>query len=186
MKLVGGILTTLLAVNGFFCSPNATVPDADRQWLLTPQDLPASLLDGYVPEKNHQRHTLFYKKTKTSISGFSAVFGQQLAHAQKTPVSFTVQVSYARTETDARVLYGTYLTVEEKYGKLLKKTAPRDFGVDDALLLQSPAFLYLALRKNLIVYFVQIENCPIDLEMIKSKVAAKIHFLEQHAGEFKT
>jgi hypothetical protein len=186
MKLVCGILSMIVAVNFFFCSPNATVPETDKQWLLLPQDLPAQLLAGYAPQKNSQRHDLFYKKTKTSLSGFSAVFGQQLVHEGKIPVTFTVQVSYGRSETDAKATFGTYLTVEEKYGKFLKKTSPKDFGADDALLLQSPLFLYLALRKNLVVYFVQIENCPINLEMIKSKVAEKMMYLESHSEEFKT
>lgn len=180
------IITVLFAVNFFFCSTNATVPEADKRWLLLPQDLPSPLLAGYAPKKMTHGQLLFYKKTKTSLSGFSAVFQQQMERAQKKPVSFTVQVSYARTVTDAKALFGTYLTVEEKYGKLFKKTAPADFGVNDVLLLKSPDFLYLALRKNLVVYFVQIENCALDLEMIKGKVAEKMLLIEQHAGEFKT
>jgi hypothetical protein len=185
MKLVCVILSTLLAVNFFFCSPNATVPEPDKQWLLLPQDL-APVLAGYTPQKNSLRHELFYKKTKTSLSGFSAVFGQQLVREGKIPITFTVQVSYGRSETDAKATFGTYLTVEEKYGKFLKKTAAKDFGADDALLLQSPLFLYLALRKNLVVYFVQIENCAVDLEMIKNKIAEKMMYLENHSEEFKT
>lgn len=168
----------------FMCSGGLS--EADKQWLLLPQDLPDSLFSGYTPQKNNGGKLFFFKKTKTSLSGFSAVFEQKLSHAQKGTVLYTVQVSYARNETDARALYGNYLTIEERLKNFVKKADPRKFAVDDVLLIQSDRILYLTLRKNLILYFVQIDNCAVDLEAIKNIVLTKIGFIERNAALFKT
>ncbi len=165
---------------------NSGVSEADKQWMILPRDLPDSLFNGYVPQKNSRGLPYFFNKTKTSLSGFSAVFEQKLTHARKRTVSFTAQVTYARTEIDARAFYGTYLTVDENFKNFVKKAEPKHFGVDDVLLIQSDSLLYLTLRKNLVVYFIQIENCGIDCEMIKNIILEKIDFIERHAGEFKT
>ena len=97
-----------------------------------------------------------------------------------------MQVSYARNETDARALYGNYLTIEERLKKFVKKAEPRLFAVDDVLLIQSDSILYLTLRKNLILYFVQIDNCAVDLETVKGVILKKIGFIERHAALFRT
>ena len=169
-----------------FCSSGDNIAEADKLWLLVPQELPDSLVAGYTPQKNSRGQQYFYKKTKTSLSGFSGVFVQKLIHAQKNPISFTVQVSYARTDIDARALYGNYLTIEEKNKKYVQKVDPKHFEADDAVLIQSDSLLYLTLRKNLIVYFVQIENCTIAAETIKSKILQKIHYIETHSSLFRT
>jgi len=186
MKRLFGMIVALSAVLFFLCSSYGKPCEADKQWLLLPQDLTDSLFSGYLPQKNSRGQLFFFKKTKTSLSGFSAVFEQKLENSRKGTILYTVQVSYARTEVDARALYGNYLTVEEKLKNFVKKADPKRFNVDDVLLIQSDRLLYLTLRKNLILYFVQIENCAIDLEMIKSKILQKIAFIERHAAAFRT
>ena len=70
--------------------------------------------------------------------------------------------------------------------KYVQKVDPKHFEADDAVLIQSDSLLYLTLRKNLIVYFVQIENCIITAETIKSKILQKMHFIETHSSLFRT
>lgn len=170
----------------FLCSSYSTLSEADKLWLLLPQDLPDTLFSGYLPQKNSGGKLFFFKKTKTSLSGFSAVFEQKLTHPQKGTVLYTVQVSYARNETDARALYGNYLTVEERFKNHVKKTKPADFAVDDVLLIHSDRVLYLTIRKNRILYFIQIDNCSVDLEPVKREILKKIEFIERHAVVFRT
>jgi len=186
MKGLFGMIVALSALLFFLCSSYGKPSEADKQWLLVPQEFTDSLFSGYLPQKNSRGQPFFFKKTKTSLSGFSAVFEQKLEHARKGTILYTVQVSYARTEVDARALYGNYLTVEENLKDFVKKAEPKRFNVDDVLLIQSDRLLYLTLRKNLILYFVQIENCAIDLEMIKGKILQKIAFIERHAAAFRT
>jgi hypothetical protein len=168
------------------CSLHPEVSKADKQWMLMPQDLPDSLFTGYVPAKNSRGQPFFFNKTKTSLSGFSAVFEQKLVRARNDTVSFTAQVTYARTDVDARAFYGNYLAIEDKYNKFVKKTEPKRFGADEVLLIQSDRMFSLVLRKNLILYFVQIENRAVDCETVKNKILQKIDFIERHAGSFKT
>jgi hypothetical protein len=168
------------------CSSDDNISEADKRWLLVPQELPDTLIAGYTPQKNSRGREYFYKKTKTSLSGFSGVFAQKLINAKKDLISFTVQVSYARSDIDARALYGNYLTIEEKNKKYVRKVDPKHFEADDAVLIQSDNLLYLTLRKNRIVYFVQIENCTVTAETIKTKIFEKIRFIENHASLFRT
>jgi hypothetical protein len=186
MKRFFCMTAALSALLFFLCSSYGTLSETDKQWLLLPQDLPDTLFSGYLPIKNNGGRLFFFKKTKTSLSGFSAVFEQKLAHAKKGTASYTVQVSYARNETDARALYGNYLTIEERLGRFVKKTEPRQFAVDNVLLIQSDRTLYLALRKNRILYFLQIDNCAVDLQVVKSEILKKIDFIERHAADFRT
>jgi hypothetical protein len=186
MKRFFGLISVLSTGLFFLCSSYGTLSEADKLWLLLPQDLPDTLFSGYLPQKNSGGKLFFFKKTKTSLSGFSAVFEQKLTHPQKGTVLFTVQVSYARNETDARALYGNYLTVEERFKNLVKKTRPEDFTVDDVLLIHSDRVIYLTLRKNRILYFLQIDNCSVDLEPVKGEILSKIKFIERHAAAFRT
>ena len=186
MKRLSGMIVIVTTLHFFLCSWYDKLSESDKQWLLVPQDLTDSLFSGYVPQKDSRGRPFFFKKTKTSLSGFSAVFEQKLKRARKGTVLYTVQVSYARTEVDARALYGNYLTVEEKLKNSVIKTDPKRFDADDVLLIQSDRLLYLTIRKKLILYFVQIENCAIDLEMIKGKILQKIDFIECHAAAFRT
>jgi hypothetical protein len=186
MKRLFCMIVGLSALLFVMCSSKGNLSEADKLWLMTPQDFPDSLFAGYLPQKNNGGKLFFFKKTKTSLSGFSAVFEQKLAHARKGTVLYTVQVSYAQNETDARALYGNYLTIEERLKNFVKKTDPRKFAVDDVLLIQSDSILYLTLRKNLILYFVQIDNCAVDLEEVKSIILKKIDFIERHAALFRT
>ncbi|MBN1127621.1 MAG: hypothetical protein JXA71_01450 [Chitinispirillaceae bacterium] len=162
------------------------ISESDRQWLLLPDDLGDTLFSGYVPQKTGGGGLYFYKKTKTSLSGFSAVFEQQLSHPEKGTASYTVQVSYARNETDARALYGNYLTVEERLKDHVKKAEAPKFGVDDVLLIHSDSTLYMTIRKNRILYFIQIDNCAVDVEPVKKVILRKIGFIEGHASDFRT
>jgi hypothetical protein len=180
------IAAVSLALFFSLCSSSDTLSEADKQWLLVPQDLPDSLFSGYLPQNNSLGRPFFFKKTKTSLSGFSAVFEQKLMHAQRGTVVFTVQVSYARNEVDARALYGNYLTIEEKLKGFVKKADPKRFAVDDILLIQSDRLLYLAVRKNLILYFVQIENRAVNLETVTKKILQKMYYIERHAAAFRT
>lgn len=162
------------------------ISESDRQWLLLPQNLPDSVFSGYVPQKTGGSGLYFFKKTKTSLSGFSAVFEQKLHHPRRGTASYTVQVSYARNETDARALYGNYLTVEERLKNHVRKADPSKFAADDVLLIHSDSTLYLTIRKNLILYFIQIDNCAVDLEPFKSEILKRIEFIEEHAEDFRT
>ena len=113
----------------FLCSSYGTLSEADKQWLLLPQDLPDTLFSGYLPQKNSGGKLFFFKKTKTSLSGFSAVFEQKLTHARKGTVLYTVQVSYARNETDARALVAAlahYHQIRQMDRRLLGKDASLD------------------------------------------------------------
>jgi hypothetical protein len=186
MKRLFCMIVGLSALLFPLCSSYGRLSEADKLWLMVPQDLPDSLFAGYQPQKNNGGKLFFFKKTKTSLSGFSAVFEQKLSHAQKGTVSYTVQVSYAQNETDARALYGNYLTIEERLKNFVKKTDPLKFAADDVLLIQSDSILYLTLRKNLILYFVQIDNCTVDLEAVKRIIMKKIDFIEHHAALFRT
>jgi hypothetical protein len=186
MKRLFCMTAALPALLFVVCSSYGTLSEADKLWLLLPVDLPDSLFSGYVPQKNNNGRLFFFKKTKTSLSGFSAVFEQKLAHPKKGTASYTVQVSYARNETDARALYGNYLTIEERLKNFVKKAEPRQFAVDNVVLIQSDRTLYLALRKNRILYFIQIDNCAVDLKAVKGEILKKIDFIEQHAADFKT
>ncbi|MBN2036751.1 MAG: hypothetical protein JW768_08430 [Chitinispirillaceae bacterium] len=186
MKRLSGIISALSTGLFLLCSSYGTLSEADKPWLLLPQDLPDTLFAGYLPQKNSGGRPFFFKKTKTSLSGFSAVFEQKLTHAQKGTVLYTVQVSYARNETDARALYGNYLTVEERFKNHVKKAEPSDFAADDVLLIHSDRVLYLTIRKNLILYFIQIDNCSVDLEPVKREILRKIDFIERHAAAFRT
>jgi hypothetical protein len=186
MKRLSGMIYALSTGLFFLCASYSTLSEADKLWLLLPQDLPDTLFAGYLPQKNNGGKPFFFKKTKTSLSGFSAVFEQKLTHAQKGTVLYTVQVSYARNETDARALYGNYLTVEERFKNLVKKAEPANFAADDVLLIHSDRVLYLTIRKNLILYFIQIDNCSVGLEPVKREILRKIEFIERHAAAFRT
>jgi len=186
MKRLCCIIVALSVVLCVHCSLHPEVSKADKQWMMMPQDLPDSLFTGYVPKKNSRGLPFFFNKTKTSLSGFSAVFEQKLVHARNDTVSFTAQVTYARTDVDARAFYGNYLAIEDKFKNFVKKTEPKRFGADEVLLIQSDSMFSLVLRKNLILYFVQIENCAVDGELVKNKILQKIDFIERHAGKFKT
>ena len=186
MKTAWGSIAALAAIVFFACSQNSTVSPSDKAWLFVPQDLPDSVVAGFVPQKNSMQKPLFFKKTNPSLSGFSAVFVQKLADAKKRTISFTCQVSYARSETDARAFFSPYLAIDSRMNAFVKKADAKHFGADDVLLIQSDSLLYLALRKQLIIYFVQIENLRVDVEAVKDIIAKKISYLEAHADEFRT
>jgi hypothetical protein len=186
MKQLFCMIAAFSFLSFFLCSSYGTLSETDKQWLLLPQDLPDTLFSGYLPQKNSGGKLFFFNKTKTSLSGFSAVFQQKLTHAHKGTVLYTVQVSYARNETDARALYGNYLTIEERLKNFVKKAEPRLFAVDNVLLIQSDRILYLTLRKNRILYFVQIENIAVDLLAVKREILRKIDFIERHSSDFRT
>jgi hypothetical protein len=186
MKRLVCITAAASALLIVLCSSYGRISENDKRWLLMPEDLPDTVFAGYLPQKNSGGKFFFFNKTKTSLSGFSAVFQQSLVHPQKGTAIFTVQVSYARNETDARALYGNYLTVEERLKYFVKKADPRQFAADDVLLIQSDVTLYLTLRKKCVLYFVQIDNCAVDLQAVKSEVRNKIGFIERHAADFQT
>lgn len=185
MKHIFLVTTGVCALLFFLCSSYGTLSESDKQWLLLPQELD-TIFSGFQPQKNNGGRLFFFKKTKTSLSGFSAVFEQKLSHAHKGTVLYTVQVSYARNETDSRALYGNYLTVEERFKNLVKKAEPANFAADDVLLIHSDRVLYLTIRKNLILYFIQIDNCSVGLEPVKREILRKIEFIERHAAAFRT
>jgi hypothetical protein len=185
MQRCSVLIAVLSACFCLLCS-SGMLSEAEKGWLLLPQDLPDTLFSGYLPQKNSGGRQYFFKKTKTSLSGFSAVFEQKLAHPRKGTASYTVQVSYARNETDARALYGNYLTIEERLKNHVQKAAPADFNADDVLLIHSDRVLYLTVRKKCILYFIQIDNCSVDPEAVKKEMMRKIEFIERHAGAFST
>jgi hypothetical protein len=180
------IITLMLSIPLIFsCVSGKKLPEADKQWLLVPQDFPA-VFSGYSPKKGTHGQPYFYKKTRTALSGFSAVYGQQLARAGSPVVSFTSQVSYCRNPNDAKTTVGWYFTIEDRLNKFVVKTDAAKFGTDDVLLIQSDAIFYLAVRKGLVVYFVQIEGVKMDLALVKEKIFEKIEFIQKNPGEFRT
>ena len=190
-RMVSMKKSALLLIAGFAvslmisCISGSKLPEPDKQWLLLPQDFPA-VFKGYSPKKATHRQLYFYKKTRTALSGFSAVYGQQLAKPGCPVVTYTVQVSYCRNPNDAKTTVGWYYTIEERLNKLVVKTDAVKFGADDVLLIQSDTILYLALRKGLVVYFVQIEGVKMDLAQVKEKIFRKIEFIQKNPAEFRT
>jgi len=183
-KTLALVFPSLMALF-FSCMHGSKLPDADKQWLVVPQDFPA-VFEGYSPKKATHNQLYFFQKTRTALSGFSAVFGQQLAKPGCPVVSYTVQVSYCRNPNDARTTLGLYYTIEERLNKYVVKTDAAKFGADDVLLIQSDSILYLALRKGLIVYFIQIEGLKLDLAPVKEKIFRKIEFMQNNPAEFRT
>lgn len=167
------------------CGTVPKLPPADREWLLLPDDLP-DVFAGYAPKPGTHKQLYFYKKAQTALSGFSAVYSQQFVNAAGNVADYTAQVSYCRTRSDAETVMRGLYVIEAKNRDFVKRADTAEYGVDDVLLLQSETLLYLALRKELIVYFVQIDNARAGIETVREAVVRKLRFLKSHPEAFRT
>lgn len=181
--LVIPILVTTLF---FSCTQDSNLPEPEKQWLLVPQEFSGTLFAGYSPKKATHGQTYFYKKTGPRFRAFPPCTPSSLLTAAARPSTLRPKYRIAGTSmTRKRPSAGTTRS-RKRTKKILKSVDAQQFGADDVLLLQSESLFYLALRKGLVVYFLQIENVKVDLEPIKEKIFEKIRFIENNTRLFRT
>jgi hypothetical protein len=165
------------------CATSPKLSESDRMWLLLPQDF-SGLFNGCTPVKATHNQMFFYSKKQAPLTGFSARYLQQFSTGAGATVTFTSQTAWLATANDAEKTMAGYFSIETKNAPFVKKIVPSEFGADDAILVQSDSLLYLAERKGLIVYFVQIDGLKANLDEVKNALAAKIGFMEKHPELF--
>jgi hypothetical protein len=158
------------------CSKQVTFDNEDKEYVFTFEDLKEFNIDDFVVQPMKNGKDYFY--TKTSTNNFRCMYGITLADEQSNRVKLTTSINIQPSNEKAIQLFeSSGKTLKAIYKTDIVDTNPKDYNVNQLLIINSEDFFSIVLVKDNLFYQVDIDGEQIREEQVRDNLLEKIDFI---------